>query len=637
MSNSVQALPWKRKILWWTLLCGMTYSATLVFSADRAAEIVYLPSMRLGFFESSLLFVLLFYTFSRFLRKQEVRVTIGSALGAFVFSAIMICGYSLSTYESLFPPQSSLFSAFVWCLFFFGYFSLFYTLLQFLLAHLMRGYTFIDTDKELFLFRATFPSTMARVAILFGIWLVYFIINYPGIVTTDTMDMILQGLGIIPLNNHHPAFLALVMGSIIQLGQMLFGRYSAGVALFSIFQMLCMAGVFSYVIGYLAKKKIRVLWRCLLFVGYALFPVFAMYSFSLWKDVWLGLLFLLYICLLVEIGTNMEVFHKNKRNYVFLFVVVVLLCFMKNTGIYLFLLSFPFVLFIQRKYWKPILLSFLIILVGFWGSRTLLFTSLSVSEGGVQEMLSIPLQQLARVVREAPEVISSQEEATLRRVMTDYDSVGADYTPKISDPIKFFHFDGDEFKKDPAAFGEVWFQLFLKRPDIYFTATALNSYGYFYPDVYYWINSDTIYYDSLAVYQQLDSYITPIVNSESFAETPNTTFTGLQKSIIPLNEGLRRQPLFGMFYSIGCYTFALIFTLILTLCKKNYRFLPPIIASFVVLLTCVASPVYAEFRYALPYIMATPILLILMGSKTAVWCRSAAPSLLSPRKDETND
>ena len=63
---------------------------------------------------------------------------------------------------------------------------------------------------------------------------------------------------------------------------------------------------------------------------------------------------------------------------------------------------------------------------------------LRASQGGVQEMLSIPFQQTARYVKYHPKDITLSENAVLSKIL-DYDKLAKKYEPLSADPVKGYY------------------------------------------------------------------------------------------------------------------------------------------------------------------------------------------------------
>ena len=71
----------------------------------------------------------------------------------------------------------------------------------------------------------------------------------------------------------------------------------------------------------------------------------------------------------------------------------------------------------------------------------------------------------------------------------------------------------------------------------------------------------------------------------------------------------------GIFYKAGIYAIGLIIILLLSIIRKNKYIFPMIIVCFVIILTCVYSPIVNYFRYSYIYIMLVPLLLPMLFIK----------------------
>ena len=89
-------------------------------------------------------------------------------------------------------------------------------------------------------------------------------------------------------------------------------------------------------------------------------------------------------------------------------------------------------------------------------------------------MLSIPFQQTARYVKYYGNDVSTEEEKVIRKVL-DYDTIGKNYDPDLSDPVKNTYKQKDEYLKD---YFNIWFEMLKKHPTAYIQATLNGTYGY---------------------------------------------------------------------------------------------------------------------------------------------------------------
>lgn len=110
-----------------------------------------------------------------------------------------------------------------------------------------------------------------------------------------TPDSILQAGQAIAygLNSHHPMFHTLIIKLALNIGNII-KDYNMGVAIYSIMQMLIMSSIFAYAITYIDSRQTSKVFSILSLVYFAIYPVFGVYSITMWKDILFGGVVLIY-------------------------------------------------------------------------------------------------------------------------------------------------------------------------------------------------------------------------------------------------------------------------------------------------------------------------------------------------------
>ena len=98
----------------------------------------------------------------------------------------------------------------------------------------------------------TFSGWLLPSALIFVMYLPVFLAVYPGFFVYDAQDELMQVVTR-SFSTHHPLVHVLMLGGIIQLVHKLTGSYNAGIACYTVFQMLVMAGIFGWCIRKLEK------------------------------------------------------------------------------------------------------------------------------------------------------------------------------------------------------------------------------------------------------------------------------------------------------------------------------------------------------------------------------------------------
>ena len=114
-------------------------------------------------------------------------------------------------------------------------------------------------------------------------WLLHY---FPGICSPDSTTQMLQITSEkFQLTNHHPILHTAVISICLSIGNLIFNSNNAGIAIYSILQMLACALTFSTTIFYLEKKKVPVFIRQMLMLFFMFCPIIASYSITMWKDI----------------------------------------------------------------------------------------------------------------------------------------------------------------------------------------------------------------------------------------------------------------------------------------------------------------------------------------------------------------
>ncbi|MCL1918393.1 MAG: DUF6020 family protein [Peptococcaceae bacterium] len=563
------------------------------FSPDHAKMAIWL-----------LLFAALLFPLRQALSNNNRHVQAPSLILSCLFASWLTAGRRLEDAANLLDPDRSLLgqlgSTLFICL---GLMITFYALLTPLFSRLLHRHTGAVQEEGI---PCTVPpfwgllthnrrSFLLVWLFIFVCWLPYFITLYPGVLASDSCHQIQQGVGIEPLHNHHPVIHTAFMALFINVGQGL-GSLTLGVAMASVAQMAAMAAIFSFTVYYLAYTRVPRWLRVLILLFFALFPVNAIYSFTLWKDTLFGGITLLLALCLFEAVRRPESLLTHPLRLCGLSVLVFLFCTFRTNGLYAFLLFVPFWLFAWRHHLKKlaIVLVSVIMLVG--GYRFLLFSVLHIPDTQAIESLAVPLQQIARTVQGHGEELTEEERVTLSEIF-DIDLLPDAYDPRLADPVKIV-FKEDAYLADRGKYNSLWLRLLLKYPGTYVNAFLANCYGYWYPDTHYWIIFIGPHdFASLG----LDIDIPPWYGKAGF---------GI--SLLDLVQRFPSNiPVLSLLYSIGFMVWLVILSAALFIAKGRKHLLLPLIMLGMIWLTTLASPVYAEYRYVYGIMLSAPIFLIL--------------------------
>ena len=438
-----------------------------------------------------------------------------------------------------------------------------------------------------------------------------FLAEFPGFFVYDAQDELNEVLTR-TFTTHHPLLHVLLLGGTIALFHKISGSWNVGIAAYIFLQMLVITAAFAYVVTYLKKKgldkKIRFLW--LAFFG--LFPTIVMYTLCSCKDGMFSALLLMVTVLLVQLVEDSGAFLSDKRKVIGFVVCAFLMPMFRHNGFYAYLVFIPFALFYFRKEIKPILLGCLLLPVALYLLCSGLLSAVLAKDAVThhQEMLTVPIMQLARVYSYDKDSISDDDKAVIESYIPKENL--EKYTPRVSDLVKV-DFDNTHYEKDKAAFWKVWGKLLVEHPAAYLNAWLLTSYGYWYPPAI------------INVYKGNSVYSFTYDSSSYFGyevEPP-----GERKSLIPVIDELYRyisigsfqqdSPVMRLFFTPGMYVIIYMFVFAYRLYKRRFDGILPFLPMILTFCTILLGPTYLV-RYCLYLWLCLPLLLLSIGRRATL-------------------
>ena len=325
------------------------------------------------------------------------------------------------------------------------------------------------------------PGRRRRIVFLFFllVWGIVLLAVWPGFFVYDAQEEFNQ-VAQRQFTTHHPLVHVLLLGGIICAGNKLFGSYNAGIACYMIFQMVILSGCFTWVMDLLRKKGAPRWLRAAGTLYFAFFPVIQMYVLCSAKDTLYSAAMLMSIALLCQAAKERETFFSEKKKLLALGGSLCLMALMRHNGLYILLLMIPALAAFSGK-GRRLRAAFvgLAALLLACGINTGLKAVFFAQDTENQEMLTVPIQQLARTWTLSPESFTEKEAETLLSFLPE-DAL-ARYTPKLSDPVKI-SFQNETYAEDPSAFWKLWLSIGRKAPASYLNAWLLTCYGFWYPD-----------------------------------------------------------------------------------------------------------------------------------------------------------
>lgn len=413
-----------------------------------------------------------------------------------------------------------------------------------------------------------------------------FFARYPGVLTTDSLTTLQQLLGDEAYNNMMPFWHTMTVKVFVELGLLIFGDINAAVALFHCAQILFLAACFGYAVKTMYEIGLPRWALMAVFLLFAVQPYNIAYSVTLWKDIPFAGAVLLFITALYRILKSV-----GTKNYGPLVLGAAGMSLWRTNGLLAFGVTFLVLALLLRKSQPRLLKVMLGVLVACWFLMYPFLTLLGIGQTHFVEVLSIPLQQIARVITQGRTL--TPEQTDLLGQILILDRVAQVYDPLTVDPIKYeaFQYGNQEyFLNHLWEYGKLYLQLGLTYPAEYLKAWIDETKGYWNGGYFYWIYTQGIHEN---VYGLVASY-----GSNPVASLYAALFRYVEKLEI-------LQP----FTSIGLQVWAIVSCTLVNALKKRKELVLGIPLIVLAAGLWIGTPVYAEFRYAYPFFLAAPFLI----------------------------
>lgn len=440
--------------------------------------------------------------------------------------------------------------------------------------------------------------------LIFLCWIPVFLAVYPGFFVYDATEEYLQ-VATRNFTTHHPLLHVLALGGSVCAGNKLMGSYNAGIALYTIVQMLILSATFAWVICKMktVSYAISILW-------YGCFPTVVMFALCSAKDALFSAAMLAAVVLTIRIMDE-----YSQKAAILMGASLTLMMLFRHNGVYGFIV-YAIVLIIylffkckkdkefKKNAWGIIciLLTSFVLYIGI--DKTLTYAT-HAQDIENQEILTVPIQQLARCVKAYKDDIAYQDLESIYEILPE--EVISHYTPDLSDPVKA-GFDNAAYAQNKGKYAEVWLRLFRKHPMGYINAWLNTCYGFFYPG--------TI----VNVYAGHEVYTFTYTESSYFGyevEHPGTRQTMLPVidklyRWLSLDDDIQKIPVISLLFSMGAIFWIYIICIAIMVYKKRSKEIIAFTLPGAIWLTLLLGPTFLP-RYTvflwfmLPYIIYVTI------------------------------
>ncbi len=435
------------------------------------------------------------------------------------------------------------------------------------------------------------------VLICFIFYLPYFLYEFPGIMTADSMVQYSELFADEPISNHHPIIHTVTIGLFLKIGLLFTGSMNTAIAFYTVAQMIFMSLCF----GALVVEVNRILGgfslkiTVILTAFAAVVPFNAVFAVTMWKDVPFAGISVLLSCVLIEMYRRRQEGIGTGAFCMFA-VLGILFSLYRSNAFYAMIAFAPVFLYTFRKDIRRAAVSMLFVIALTAVIKGPVYGSFGIKSPDLTESLSVPLQQVARVLVEEGSV--SQRDLEMIDEVIDRTYIKELYDPGFADNIKELVRAGhpEVIEADKAGYLGLWFRLLVKNSGLYVRAWFDLVGGYIYPDVAYEVgNIDGIIANDNGLYAE------PIIGGR---------FIKVKEILLKLSDFM---PLYGMLFSIGAYTWGLVITFVMAI-KRKRCVLIHVLMELVVATLLVAAPV-VDFRYAYAVVLTAPLFTALAVAK----------------------
>lgn len=215
--------------------------------------------------------------------------------------------------------------------------------------------------------------------ILLIAWIPYFMTYFPGSISRDGMIQVNIARGSAPLSNAHPIISTWCMGIFIKIGKWINNDY-LGIFLYVLFQTFVMISALVYMLRFvheLTKNK-TIIYIALAF--FALYPTWGMMVESVIKDTLYTAFFILFTTMFAQIVMDKEEKTKDRMFLFKFFLSMIGICFWRNNGIYVVIISFIVLLISKtmKSYKKSVAFMLALIMLLYYGMNAWVYPMLNV-------------------------------------------------------------------------------------------------------------------------------------------------------------------------------------------------------------------------------------------------------------------
>ena len=434
---------------------------------------------------------------------------------------------------------------------------------------------------------------LAPMVLMLVAWTPMLLAFYPGIHAYDTFSQLPDYLAGI-FSTHHPLLHTLLTGWLYDLGGLL-GSHALGMLLYSVAQMLLVAWALAYGLCYLVRLGCRRWVRLGLLALFCLGPQISLHVLGCTKDIPFAAFITVFAVRLHQVMRNPRLL-RSRRWVAGTVAVGVFMVLFRNNAPYALVLLVPFAAALAGRGARLRMTALLaaVLVLGLGAGKGLQLAT-GAKSGLVNEMLSVPAQQLARVYAlHGTEDPVGYEIIEFVPYADQYDVWSADRVKlhlKVSRPGELW------------GFLKFWGRELFHYPIEYIDAFLYQCKGYwFLDDTLFTSRTGAIYlwfYDNLGVEQQ-------------------SLLPGLRDAMLSLfdRNTYRAYPVLSMLIQPALYTWLSLLALACAIRRRDRGVTAAALCLLMYLFTVCLGPLVGN-RYSFCMMTGAPLLIGLMCTPRA--------------------
>lgn len=418
-----------------------------------------------------------------------------------------------------------------------------------------------------------------------------FLIMFPGSFAYDVpfqLEQVFTGR----CSTHHPLLHTLLMGGLVKLGHAL-GSINLGAAMYTALQMAALAACFACTCASIARQSgARAAKLSAAF--FAVYPLHMVMAVNATKDVLFSGLFVLTLALAREALLE----GMSRRHGAALALCGAGMMLLRNNALYAVVVWLVLLLLMLRRQALRTAVAMMAAIVLCVGANGLLKRATNAVDGDMSEMLSWPIQQMARARNLHGDLLSGEEKQAVNELMPN--ASWSKYLPTISDPVKF-DFDTQRLKEDPAKYGRAYLSMAKKCPKAFFDALLMHTYSFFYPYGEYKVAG---YYVQMGVSDEhYDWCDFERIHSQSLLPGVRASLSWRFGA-----KGAMQIPVLGYLFNMGVIVWVMLYGMIREAYQGRWKSFAAALLPVLLWGTFLLGPVMAG-RYIYPFVCCLPVLL----------------------------